>query len=261
MLLRMSRHVREESPTGYYHIIQRGTGKQILFEDDNDFDRYLRKLKESKDASEVKLIAYCLMSNHTHLLVMSDNVGKITKMMRSLGVSYASYYNIKYNHAGHVFQDRYLSKPIVNETHLLTCIRYIHNNPVTSGIDTREHYKWSSYQDYINNAKFTDTDNLLSLTGGVLGFIKMSATTDEEYIDVDNQGFVLQGEPLRDCQRIINDELGFEFNNGFVVKKLAKAERDRVLRRLRQEGYSLKQIELVTGVSKRIIQRAQGGRF
>ena len=256
MLLRMSRHIREESPTGYYHIIQRGTGKQILFEDDNDYNRYLRKLKESKDANEVKLVAYCLMSNHTHLLVQSDTVGRITKMMRMLGVSYASYYNIKYNHTGHVFQDRYLSNPIRDEEHLLTCIRYIHNNPVRAGIDTREHYKWSSYQDYIFNSEFTDTDSILSLTGGVLGFINMSTTTDEERLDVDTPEFVLQGVTLRDCQRIINDELGFEFNNGFVLKKLAKAERDRVLRRLRREGYSLKQIELLTGISKRIIQRA-----
>ncbi len=115
---------------------------------------------------------------------------------------------------------------------------------------------WSSYQDYLFNSGFADTDNVLSLTGGTLGFIKMSTATDEDNIDVDNQSFVLQGETLRDCQRIINDELGYEFNNGFVLKKLAKSERDRVLRRLRREGYSLKQIELLTGISKRIIQRA-----
>lgn len=256
MLLSMARRAREISPTGYYHVIQRGVGKQIIFEDEKDYNRYLRKLRESKEQYQVSVVAYCLMSNHVHLLLHSEDIAAISRMMRVLGASYASFYNIKYDHTGHVFQDRYLSNPIKDEEHLLTCIRYIHNNPVRAGIDTREHYKWSSYQDYIFNSEFTDTDNVLSLTGGALGFINMSTTTDEEPIDVNNQGFVLQGEPLRDCQRIINDELGFEFNNGFVLKKLAKEERDRVLRRLRREGYSLKQIELLTGISKRIIQRA-----
>lgn len=252
----MARRAREISPTGYYHVIQRGVGKQILFEDERDYNRYLRKLRESKEHYQVSVVAYCLMSNHVHLLLHSEDIAAISRMMRVLGASYASFYNIKYDHTGHVFQDRYLSNPIRDEEHLFTCIRYIHNNPVRAGIDTREHYKWSSYQNYIFNSEFTDTDNILSLTGGVLGFISMSTMTDEEHLDVDTQGFVLQGVTLRDCQRIINDELGFEFNNGFVLKKLAKAERDRVLRRLRREGYSLKQIELLTGISKRIIQRA-----
>lgn len=97
---------------------------------------------------------------------------------------------------------------------------------------------------------------MLSLTGGVCGFVKMSSMADDEKADIGTHEFVLQGKTLRDCQAIINDELGYEFNNGLILKKLAKAERDHVLMRLRQEGYSLEQIELVTGISKRIIQRA-----
>ena len=137
----MARRAREISPTGYYHVIQRGVGKQILFEDEKDYKRYLRKLRESKEQYQVSVVAYCLMSNHVHLLLHSEDIAAISRMMRVLGASYASFYNIKYDHTGHVFQDRYLSNPIRDEEHLLTCIRYIHNNPVRAGIDTREHCK------------------------------------------------------------------------------------------------------------------------
>ena len=65
----MARKLREKSPTGYYHIMARGIDKQIIFEDNKDKENYLKFLKESKDLYDIKIVAYCLMLNHVHLIV------------------------------------------------------------------------------------------------------------------------------------------------------------------------------------------------
>ena len=252
----MSRCERQESPTGYYHVMQRGTGKQILFESEEDYSRYLMKLWELRDRYGTKVAAYCLMNNHVHLLIKAESLESLSKMMRSVGVSYAAYYNLKYLHEGHVFQDRFQSRPICDERYLWGCLRYIHNNPVAAGICAREDYEWSSYKEYEAGKGFADIEEILSDFGSLKDFAQFS---EGEYPDDDLDdylGCTPSDDKMHRAQLIINEELGYEFNNGFVVKKCAKEERDRVLRRLRKEGYSLKQIELLTGVSKRIIQRS-----
>ncbi|MBQ6388732.1 MAG: transposase [Mogibacterium sp.] len=212
----------------------------------------MAKLKACKDRYEIKVAAYCLMNNHAHLLIKAESLDTLSRMMRSLGVSYASYYNIKYSHEGHVFQDRFLSMTVCDEKYLCGCLRYIHNNPVSAGICPREEYRWSSYRDYLEDRGIADRDDIIAYFGNLEAFIKFSQSDDsEDYMDCE-----LPSDKMRMAQKIINEELGHEFNNGFIVKKYAKEDRDKVLRRLRKEGYSIKQIELLTGVSKRIIQRA-----
>ena len=141
---------------------------------------------------------------------------------------------------------------VCDEKYLCGCLRYIHNNPVSAGICPREEYRWSSYRDYLEDRGIADRDDIIAYFGNLEAFIKFSQSDDsEDYMDCE-----LPSDKMRMAQKIINEELGHEFNNGFIVKKYAKEDRDKVLRRLRKEGYSIKQIELLTGVSKRIIQRA-----
>lgn len=248
----MSRNLRLESPTGLYHVMQRGTGKQIIFEDENDYDRYIRKLIECRDKFHFKIIGYCLMNNHVHLLIRTDSISILSSFMRDIGSSYAKYYNVKYDHSGHVFQDRYLSEIIRDERYLLECLRYIHNNPVKAGISNRENYCWSSYNDYIYGKGIADTEEILEIFGGSENFKVFSKERDLA-VPLECE---MPDDKLALGLTIINDELGHKYNNGFIVKKLIKEVRDKVLRRLRREGFSYKQIELLTGVSKRIIQRA-----
>lgn len=98
--MKMSRRPREESETGYYHVMQRGAGKQILFEDDTDYQRYLDKLLECKNEIGFLLPAYCLMNNHVHLLIRTTQLRDLSKAMSRIGTSYAAYYNNRYQHVG-----------------------------------------------------------------------------------------------------------------------------------------------------------------
>ena len=91
------------------------------------------------------------MDNHVHLLI-NDNGNDISKIMKSINVSYVLYFNRKYKRCGHFFQNRFRSELITDDTHLLEVSKYIHSNPVKASMVQRpETYRWSSYGDYVEN--------------------------------------------------------------------------------------------------------------
>ena len=120
----MPRCARRFGESGYMHLIVRGIGRQLLFEDASDYRHYLKKLECYCLETEVKVCAFCLMDNHVHLLVKGD-AESIVLLMKKIGVSYSWYYNKKYDRVGHLFQDRYRSEPVEDDRYLLTAFRYI----------------------------------------------------------------------------------------------------------------------------------------
>lgn len=100
----------------------------------------------------VEIITYCLMPNHFHLLVKQVRDGGITEFLSKLSNSYTKYYNTKYNRVGHLFQGEFKAVVMENDEQLIHVSRYIHLNPLVSGL-TREidQYKWSSYREYVDN--------------------------------------------------------------------------------------------------------------
>ncbi|MGI5879834.1 MAG: transposase [Syntrophomonadaceae bacterium] len=140
----MPRTARKKSETGIYNIIIRGINRQNIFEDDEDRIRFLETLDRYKEETGCELYAYCLMSNHVHLLVKENDDG-LSSFMKRVNGSYAYWYNWKYDHVGHLFQDRFKSEPVDDDTYFLTVIRYIHRNPLTAGMTDGLEYAWSSY--------------------------------------------------------------------------------------------------------------------
>ncbi|MDV4150414.1 transposase [Clostridium sp. AL.422] len=139
-----------------YHVGTRGNHKEKLFNDLEDFNVYLGKLEESliyyKELNYT-VVAYCLMSNHVHLLIKTDKA-PLTSLMRRLNSTYALYYNLKYKCVGHLFEGRYFYEMITDYGHLLELSRYIHLNPVRANIvDHPKKYKWSSYTMFVGNRK------------------------------------------------------------------------------------------------------------
>ena len=137
------------------HCIVQGINKEYIFEDKEDKNKYLSLLKKYYIKYEIDIICYCIMGNHTHLILYSDNINNISEFMRMVNSLYAIYYNKKHNRVGYVFRDRYKSVLILDRRQLLRCIKYIHMNPVRADIVKNEsEYKYSSYNDYINNSGF-----------------------------------------------------------------------------------------------------------
>ena len=154
---------RVKSSTGIYHIIMRGINRQIIFEDTEDYIQFLESLTRQKEMSQIEIYAYCLMSNHVHLLIKEGNEDLGTVFKR-IGSSYVYWYNWKYNRRGHLFQDRYISEVVEDDSYLLSVIRYIHHNPLKAGI-TRAlpEYRWCSYNEYTNRKDICNIETGLGI--------------------------------------------------------------------------------------------------
>ena len=245
----MPRQARRMSESGYMHLIVRGIGKQTLFEEASDYRYFLSRLERYSLETSVRICAYCLMENHVHLLARDDN--KNTPLfMKKLGISYSGYYNKKYDRQGHLFQDRYLSEPIENEAYLLTAFRYILNNPVEAGICPAAEYEWSSYRLYGNADTFVDTTLLFELIGDGERYKAFIAAENDDHC-LEYHGLRRDDQWARD---VIQKCLGEA--NGIALQGYERAKRDDALKRLKEQGLSIRQIERLTGINRGVIQLA-----
>lgn len=140
----------------YYHIITRGVQKQIVFKCKNDFIKYLEIAKKAKRKYKILIYAYCLMSNHVHLLIETESAKSMSKFMHWLNRRYSEYYNARYKLAGHLWQGRYISKPILKDQYLIDCAYYIETNPIRANIvNNITDYSWCSYKErYLSQKEY-----------------------------------------------------------------------------------------------------------
>lgn len=147
---------RKWYPGAAYHVTARGNHKDNIFKYRADFVYYLSLMRETLDYymyDQYKVISYCLMSNHVHLLIKTREK-PLGQFMCRLSSRYAKYYNKKYDYIGHLFQSRYFSEIIKSDAQMLETSRYIHLNPVNAKIvEKPEDYEWSSYSMYIGDEK------------------------------------------------------------------------------------------------------------
>ncbi|MDY6826843.1 MAG: transposase [Bacillota bacterium] len=250
----MPRTAREKSSTGIYHVVLRGINKQIIFHDEQDYKKYLKTLLTFKKISEYKIFAYCLMSNHIHLLIKegSEEIGIV---FRRIGASFVSWYNWKYNRSGHLFQDRYRSETVENDKYFLTVLRYIHQNPVKAGITDQIHlYPWSSYKEYTNKPLICDTGFALKIFGEepVKALLRW-----EEFNRQHNNDHCLEyndGLRLNDQEAVNIVKTLFSVKNPAEIKGFGKFEKERAIKKLKAKGLSIRQIERLTGISFAVIR-------
>lgn len=250
----MPRYARERSETGIYHVMARGIDGQDIFVDRQDRMRYLESLAKVKVEHQLQLHAYCLMSNHVHLL-LSEGDENLGESMRRLGTSYASWYNTKHGRVGYLFQGRYRSETVDNDAYFATVFRYIHQNAVKAGLCSAvADYEWSSYSAYSSKrqpvAGLVDqalSVELLGNTRELLGFVNaMNADTCLDVLD-----------KLRCSDAAICSELERLLHGGPVssILQMNIPERTRLLRRLKEMGASIRQIARLTGINRNIIER------
>lgn len=144
----MPRKPRQRSCTDYYHVIARGLNKLDIFRNRCEKSRILNLIRENCQEYDVQIYAYCIMSNHFHLLLKAE-LKELASFMARILAGYAQYYNYKYKRVGYVFQDRYKSQCIESEAYFWNCLKYIHLNPVKAGICKNiGNYNYSSVKEY-----------------------------------------------------------------------------------------------------------------
>ena len=125
---RMGRIVLPNYP---HHVVQRGHNRQVVFAAEQDYQRYISDLRELKDVFGVKFYAYCLMTNHVHLLLApGEAVAGLGQLMKALAARATRYRNRLEGRTGTLWESRYKSSVVESDTYLLACCHYIELNPV-----------------------------------------------------------------------------------------------------------------------------------
>ncbi len=243
----MGRAARAKSGSGTYHVIVRGINRQNIFLDDSDRGVFLDRLSTYKKECGIKIYAYCLMSNHFHLL-LAETEKPVSVFMKKLGTSYSYRFNRKYDRVGHVFQDRYKSEPVEDDAYFLTVFRYIHQNPQKAGLDA---FIWTSYPDYAGRQTgIADTDRVKSLFASpseLTKFLNQEAEMDcmEAY----------EAERVTDEKAAMLIESFEGMKNYEQLQSQAVSERKEMLKGLIAARLSLRQIERLTGINRKAILR------
>ena len=259
----MPRRSREQSATGIYHVMLRGINRYDIFEDTDDYRMFLRILghlvfRQDNNMNALPplctIYCYCLMNNHVHLLIREREEG-ISEIMKRIGVSYARYYNEKYERSGPLFQDRFRSEAVNSIEYFMTLLRYIHQNPVKAGLvkDVRD-YKWSSWAEYENQSStlgICDVRVVLNRLDSENVYEWVTTPVNEVIIDIDNDSkFSVTDDDLK---TYINGKTGLTASQG--VASMPKQQRKETIQNLFDYCKNMRQIARVTELPYGVVYR------
>jgi len=160
----LARLPRGVAPWYPHHVVQRGNRRLPTFFRDEDYWLYLRLISEWCDKFHVEIWAYCLMTNHVHLIAVPETMDGLRKAIGEAHRRYTTAVNRREKWTGHLWQGRF-SSVVMDEAHLLTAARYVELNPVRARMVVRpDEYKWSSAR-----AHMLGQDDILVKAGRLLG--------------------------------------------------------------------------------------------
>ncbi len=245
----MPRTARKKSESGIFHAMLRGIDRQVIFQDDEDCEKYLQCLSACEKICGFTLYAYCLMGNHVHLL-LQEGKEPLSQVFKRLGVRYVYWYNWKYQRTGHLFQDRFKSEPIEDDTHFLAALRYIYQNPIKAGICKRpEDYPWSSYYPTSPYRTLVDWEKLSTLISLEEFSVFLNQSSEIVFLDAETEHRPNDREAAERIRALCHLTAITEFS------LLPMETQSRYLRQLQQERCSIRQLARLTGLTKGQIER------
>lgn len=248
----MSRPARKAFDTNYFHVIVQGIGKEKIFETGRLKSEYLNDLQMFKAFHGIKILTYCVMDNHCHLLVYSPSAENLGAYMRRVNTRYAQYYNHIRDRVGYVFRDRYKSQAVFEGDYLINCMVYIHNNPVKAGIvQNAADYTYSGLQCYYSHTggvdfdeaeKFfdTDADNVEAIME------EKSACADE------NCPFWIEAEEEKRSGAEIAREIVAACGDVLVLRK-DRERLKKIVAKMRAAGCNMSDIAKALGVARSVL--------
>ena len=248
----MPRIARKKSCSNIYHVMIRGINRQNIFEEDDDRLCFMKILNHCKEISGFRLYAFALMSNHIHLLIEPAGESLNTVFAR-IETRYAMWFNRKYRRTGYLFQNRYRSEAVETELYFMTVLRYILQNPMKAGIESRPGtYRWSSYLAYAKgNGSITDIQYALDLFGSREALMEyMNQDNDDTVMDEADFDRRLRDEQVREIMYRIS-----QCDSAAAFQALDPQLRKEYVVKMYQSGVSLSQIARFTGMPKTTVFR------
>ena len=170
-----------------HHMVQ-GINREYIFQTNEEKKRYFELLKKYHAQFKIYIIAYCIMDNHAHLLIYSENIRNISNFMKQVNSIYAMYYNKRKHRVGYVYRNRFESVPIMTKEQMYTCIKYIHMNPVKAGIVENENqYQYSSYNDYLSQTGFMNDKILKFVFNSSENYIETFQKIEYKELNLDKE--------------------------------------------------------------------------
>ena len=230
----MPRLARKDLKSSYCHVIVQGINKEYIFKEDYLKDAYKNLLKRNLEEIDVKILSYCIMDNHAHLLIYSDKIEYMTELMRKVNTSYAMIYNSMKNRVGYVFRDRYYTQMILSEDQLLNCIAYIHYNPVNAKMVLKmNEYQYSSYREYIGKKDLITKEGIKLVFGSSKNYIETFKEIHKKK-EIEDIIDIVEKET---CEKVIEDFLR-EKGKKLEEIKQSNEELKELLLKLRHNGRS-----------------------
>ena len=141
----MPRVFRTLVADGYYHVINRGNNRTDVFLSPADYRAFLRLIEQAQQRIQLRMLAFCIMPNHFHLVVSQDGAKDVSRWMHWLLTTHVHRHHLRYGTSGRVWQGRFKAFPIEQDGHLLTVMRYVERNALRSGLVARaEQWPWGS---------------------------------------------------------------------------------------------------------------------
>lgn len=219
----MARIARKDTEAKYFHVMVQGIGKEFIFFDGECKGYYIHSIQKAQEGDKVKLIGFCVMGNHAHLLLVTDKITDLSLFMGRVNAEYAKYYNRRAKRVGYVFRDRFKSEAIKDEKQLVVCLAYIQNNPVKAGlIETAENYQYSSYTNYLSGIGIVDFDEVAKHFNIAARNMRriMAERVDEKWLEHDDRA-------LEDAEKVL-EELLVQYR----IESRAQLKNETLLRRL-----------------------------
>lgn len=250
----MARPLRIVYEGAIYHITVRGHSRSVLFSDDHDRRRFTTRLAHDVTEFGIRLYAYCLMSNHYHLVIETP-LANVSAFMQNLQTSFHLYYNRRHRRSGTLTQGRFKAKVVEGNEYLLRLTRYVHLNPVQirsmkrrpldERIQALRSYRWSSYRGYVGSARpepFVDYQPMMAMLSdyGMRGskgygrYVEAGLAEDDSSFDkimkaspcaIGSEGFV---EQVRGIYELLS-ETQYKREDAALRREGKRLEPDRIL--------------------------------
>ena len=230
----MKRMPRSDYEKGFFHVMVQGINKKYIFEKNIDKEEYLSLLLQYKSNFKIVLLAYCVMDNHAHILIYTDEISEMSKYMRVVNSKFARDYNKSFNRVGYVFRDRFNSQYIDTKEYLLKCINYIHMNPVVAKIvENPQEYRYSSYNNFLEKSGNVNSEVVEKIFDNDIDYLLkfneipneeieiMDIEREEKNFEIAVKNYLSENDTTIECIKA-EKELLYDFCKNIILKKKYK---------------------------------------